>query len=122
MKTRNEFGTLLNNMGLIGNAVEIGVDYGAFSDEVLKNWFGKLYFMVDAWVKYPGYNDYVERDDAKMEEIYQSVVRKSEHNSKVIILRSFSVQAARMFVKDYFDFVYIDADHTYKSAKEDIKA
>jgi len=121
MKTRNEFGTLLNELGLVGRAVEIGVDQAAFAEEVLKNWKGRLYFMVDAWKRYPEYKDLIERDDALMEELYQRVLKKTKNDLRIQVLRAFSVDAGRIFPPEFFDFVYIDADHTYKSVKEDIE-
>ena len=38
------------------------------------------------------------------------------------LIRKLSVEAAQNFPDGYFDFVYIDALHTYKASKEDIEA
>ena len=120
MKSRNELGTLLNELGLFGNAVEIGVDQGCYAGEILRRWKGRLYFMVDPWQRYPEYNDLFERDQPIMDAIYKNVVEGCRKDPRIVILRGFSVPVGKLFHDGYFDFAYIDADHTYKSANEDI--
>lgn len=38
------------------------------------------------------------------------------------IIRNYSTEAAKQFADGYFDYVYIDADHTYEAVRDDIKA
>jgi hypothetical protein len=44
------------------------------------------------------------------------------NSEKVKIVEKSSLEAAKDFPDESFDFVYIDADHSYKAVKEDIQA
>jgi hypothetical protein len=117
---REDLALILNERRLDGYAAEVGVSHGDFSQEIMSRWNGEKYFMIDAWKRFPGYNDLCDRTDEVMEGIYKGVVSKFGLNNKAIVLRGFSAEVGRMFQDEFFDFVYIDADHTYKSVKEDI--
>jgi len=46
----------------------------------------------------------------------------AEHNKPaVFVIRDFSANAAKIFKDGYFDWVFIDADHSYKGCMEDIE-
>ena len=53
---------------------------------------------------------------------YCHVFRMYFNNPKVKIIREFSAKAAEFFEDETFDFVYIDADHSYEGCLEDIKS
>jgi hypothetical protein len=46
----------------------------------------------------------------------------AQYGSKAVILRALSTDAARVFLDASLDFCYIDAQHDYYSALEDILA
>lgn len=55
-------------------------------------------------------------------EIFQINLRKQGVLDKIRIVKENSDKAASRFADEYFDFVYIDADHHYESVLKDIKA
>ena len=46
--TRDDFGKLVQQFYKTGNGAEIGVEYGVFSNQILKDWKGTL-MSVDMW-------------------------------------------------------------------------
>ena len=115
---------------------EIGIYICSMSDQVRnyvnKKYYGQYaltqkgdpieeYWMVDP---YP-YNykcgslggDKITND--KWDEWYYSACKRMIADKTVRLLRLTSVKAAKLFPDDYFDLVYIDADHTKESVKED---
>lgn len=117
---RDEFGMLLNHLGLLGNAVEIGVYQGEFSSIMLSFWGGDRYFMVDRWKHVEGYADYANTYDH--DAVYKSVCEKFGDNPRATIIKLDSLSASCLFKDGFFDFIHIDADHSYQGCKQDIHA
>lgn len=96
---------------------EIGVLSGGFSKEILKYNPEKLH-LIDPWV----HQDVIDRcysvSQEKMNNIYESVLTKFGKLSNVEIHRKFSTDVN--FPKEYFDWVYIDGDHSYDAVKKDL--
>lgn len=51
MNSRGEIPNFLNRLGLLGEAVEVGVRDGDYSQWMLSHWNGKRYHMVDPWLE-----------------------------------------------------------------------
>ena len=119
---RNDFGLLLNEMGLTGKAVEIGVADGNFAKDTLSVWQGLKYYMVDLWARYDGYTDLIERDNLIMQKMFENVKTMFANEPRAELVRMSSLDAAGKFENDFFDFVYIDANHEYDYVVADIKA
>jgi len=112
---KDTFGTI----SLIG--VEVGVQKGRHSEEILKALNVKELWLVDIWDEY---NMLVEDQNLVLNfKEYESVVRKKfKNDERIRIIKECSVVASKSFNDYYFNFVYIDANHNYGSVKEDIEA
>lgn len=66
LKDRADIPNLLNDMGLLGTAVEVGVRDGDHSFWILSHWKGKMLYMVDPWIEQDSkvYNDISNVSDA----------------------------------------------------------
>jgi hypothetical protein len=92
--------------------VEVGVFRGHFASEILKREPQKLY-LVDTWRSQNRecYNDPSNVSDAEFEDIFRSVERQFLYDSRVIIKRVSSFEAAPQLSD--IDFVYLDANHNF---------
>ncbi len=125
MKTpnnRTELPQFLNENGLTGSMVEIGVAFGGFAKEVLSTWKGRAYFMVDPWENQPK-EVYKERTEGIPYNAWFAQCEEMARNDKRIqIIRDYSVNAAKQFPDSYFDCVYIDGNHCYEAVVSDLEA
>ena len=104
--TRNQFGLLAQTFFKTGVGAEIGVERGNFSRLILNQWKGTL-ISVDMW---------------EHEEIYATAMNLLSKEPRSMAVKASSVDAARKIVDESLDFVYIDADHSYESCKQDLEA
>lgn len=100
---------------------EVGVWKGDFSEEIL-NLYPKCHiYLIDPW---KSITDIPERFHSKpqneMDEIYESVKERFSKNSNITILRDFSKSASDKFIDSYFDWIYLDGNHSYDYVKEDL--
>lgn len=120
-KNRNQLPHFLNSLGLTNKGVEIGTFKGQYSNTILSNWCGKLY-MVDVWRTLSD----EEYDDASNHKNHitaysEAMDNISGYEDRAYMLRMDSKAASELFNDNSLDFVYIDANHTYKSVKDDIE-
>jgi len=131
---RGELVELCNQLGLIGNAVEIGVWHGGFSRHNLQKWKGKKYYMVDSWGYRPddknanGHvsNDKNFKDDAANEQNFAIAMDAVAEwlppkGDRAIVKRNLSENAVKEFADDFFDFIYVDAGHEYRNVIHDLR-
>lgn len=122
MKTRKDFPKFLNDRGLVGTGVEVGVFRGGFSKHILKHWDGTLLYSVDPWIhQFDAKLDVSNADQLEQNEHF-NVCREAlrEFKMRSCIVRKTSVDAANVIV-DTLDFVYLDARHDYRSVWSDLQ-
>lgn len=109
-----------------GVGVEVGVAGAHFARQILATWrtIGELY-LIDPWKHFEdgrvdGYNLDQETQDAR----YRDVVEYFKDDKRVNVIRQESLHAAK-FLSDFnmgYNFIYIDANHSYQANKEDAEA
>jgi len=99
---------------------EIGVKEGRFISHLLRTFPRLEMYAVDLWADQPGENeDYIDWDWEDLYSAYRQAIRP--HEFRVIELREYSHNAARMVENCSLDFVFIDAQHDYESVAWDIR-
>lgn len=98
------------------NGAEIGVDKGKNAKNILKELNIKKLYLIDAWFNYKEIqSNRPQKDNFKL------VLKEFKNNEKVVIIKDFSKNAVKKILDNSLDFVYIDANHTYKYVYQDIK-
>ena len=110
-----------------GIVAEIGVWEGNLSQAILEQTEPSILYLIDSWgpTENPKYDfdpAYGSMDDG--ERCYRGILNKFEKEisiGQVQIVRSLSSKCLDMFPDNYFDWIYIDADHSYKGALTDLQ-
>lgn len=102
------------------NVCEIGVRNGENFDMMIQH-NPTLAVAVDAWMNdgIPGNNDmfYSQR---RMDKQYRLFSERMADKPFVKIIRDYSHNAAQQFDNGFFDFIYIDANHTFNGCYQDV--
>lgn len=100
---------------------EIGVQRGDNALTLVSALQLEQLYLIDIWQEYRIAGQYGKNDsNANFEIYFPTVVERFGNRSDVTILKLSSLEASHKFSEGYFDFVYIDACHSYGSVKEDI--
>lgn len=123
VKSRDQLAAMLNEKGLIGEAVEIGVHLGEFAERFLSRWGGSQMTLVDPWANLPGYRDRIATRDRQADyEACMARIAGVRSTARVNVLRETSREAVERFRDSQLDFVYVDGDHSPESVMFDVSA
>lgn len=101
---------------------EIGVWWGNFSERILFNAKPKLLHLIDPYVMLPNdpIRERIGKNQENMNNIYKHVAKRLRRDN-VVFHRDFSYNTAHKFKDNYFDWIYIDGDHSYMGVKKDLE-
>jgi len=106
-----------------GICAEVGVAKAKFSMYIHANTTPKMFYLIDAWKNFDlGYNDSNMVTQAEHNRRYSNAIRNLGYHDNIDIVRALSVEGASKFSDNTFDWVYIDADHSYNGCKDDLNA
>lgn len=113
---RNDLAGLFGELGFKTGA-EIGVEQGIYSEILCKKNPGLHLYCVDAWAAYNEYREHVSQE--KLDGFFENV-QKRLSKYDVSFIRKFSMEAVDFIGDGWLDFVYIDANHTFKHVANDV--
>jgi hypothetical protein len=105
------------------NAVvaEIGVRRGEFSKIIYDLKTPKELYLIDLWESHEEYKkDPINKE--LLSQYYENVCNDFKDIPSVKIIRDWSHLAAEKFPDKYFDWVFLDANHSYDAVKKDLIA
>lgn len=104
---------LLDKMKKNSVVAEIGVDEGKFSQLIHKKVKPEKFHLIDMW----GSDRF---HDGKFEAVKNYFAEEIEKDT-VQIHKAMSTKAAHDFEDAYFDWIYIDTDHSYETTRDELQ-
>ena len=113
LKTLVDREELLKNMPVNKVVAEIGVDHGDFSELILKITLPLKLHLIDSWAEDTRYHIGLK---SIVEDKFRSEIDKGLINLDV----GRSLDVLVNFPDNYFDWVYLDTDHSYQTTKAEL--
>lgn len=122
VKCRADVPPFLAVSGLTHAICEVGVRYGYNFRQMLSS-RPEMAVAVDHWQRTadPAEQD-TDLSQKQLDAIYLDVCREYLYRPNVKIIRAKSLDAASRFSRGFFDYVYLDADHTEDGCFRDMAA
>jgi len=104
---------LLNMVKKNAVVAEIGVDEGKFSKKIHEITRPEKLHLIDIW----GTDRF---HDGKYKDV-ESFFKEDILLKRIQILKKLSTEASKEFKENYFDWIYIDTDHSYETTKAELQ-
>lgn len=111
LKNRSKLLEVLPKHGIVA---ELGVNRGEFSFEIMKVNQPKELHLVDAWGS--------ERYHGGLRKVVETTFEKDIAVGRVQIHQGYSTEMASKFPDGFFDWIYIDTDHSYSVTRDELQA
>ena len=124
LKHRTELGPILQERFTNGIGIEIGVQTGKFSKQILEVWEDcKSWFCIDPYKYFiTGYKDGANVSQVAQDEIFKRAKKNLEdYKNKVVFLREESLNCLDYFYDESIDFIYIDGNHEFYYVIEELR-
>lgn len=119
--SRKDIGSYLNSVGLLGEGVEIGVEYGGNAHQILSSWKGSKLHLVDPYIKWPDEEYCDMANHANWDLAWQAANNTlSQFSGRTNWLRMTSDEAVSHFADESLDFIYIDGNHHNPQFQRDL--
>jgi len=124
---RDDISEFLNRHDLVGDAVELGTFHGEFAARVLAGWNGRRLNLIDPYRHFQD-GEYVDGcaidhqtgKPVDFEEMFCATHALLKDFPPAYFIRQTSAAACPQFDDLSLDFIYVDANHSPKSVREDI--
>ena len=103
---------LLTKLPKSGICAEVGVFKGEFAGQILNLMEPRKLHLIDSWIGKRWEKNYP---------IVKNTFSTEIKEGKIIINRGKSTEILSSFDDNYFDFIYIDTDHSYETTKQELE-
>jgi len=114
---RNDLPEFFKEMGF-KRGIEVGVFQGEYTEVLAKS--GLEIYGIDPWLQYEGYVYSTGKTKVYFNDMYEKAKERLSPYKNVKLIRKMSMDALSDFEDESLDFVYIDANHTFKYIAEDM--
>jgi len=125
--TKDKRAYILNQIKTNSVIAEIGVWQGEFSNEILKKALPKKLVLVDSWYYNKNIRGCAPQVQGKeplsqkfFDEAKKSTYNKFKGLDHVLIFDINSKNASKKFNDNYFDYIYIDGEHSFSAVYDDL--
>lgn len=117
---------LLSQMPPQSICAEIGVWKGEFSEHITEIVKPRLLHLVDPWTYQPEFPDRmfggtVATSQKDMDRMFEAVCERFRAHENVHVHREYSEAYVQHVADEYFDWIYIDGNHSYEFVKRDLE-
>jgi len=113
---------IIKNLGEDIKGIEIGVCRAENIFYILENCNNvNLIEGIDPYSSFKDWNGFIFTEDI-MNEFYKITLKNiEEYKEKVILHKKSSREAFSLLKDDFYDYIFIDGEHTYEALSEDLK-